>query len=98
MVFIFSETTRPEIDPTNLSFIYGISPAEARVAAKLAEGYNLAQIAQLFSLSIEIVRTHVKHLLVKFNCASQAGLIREILLGPVLSMSRSAGFRVIGPT
>jgi DNA-binding CsgD family transcriptional regulator len=88
VVFIFNESTRPTIDPKNLSFIYGISWAEARVAAKLAEGHNLAQIAQLFSLSIETVRTHVKHLLTKLNCGSQAALIREILLGPVLSMSR----------
>jgi len=87
VVFIFNETARPKIDPVNLSFLYGISPAEARVAAKLAEGYQLGEIAQTFSLSIETVRTHAKHLLIKFNCASQAMLIREILLGPVLSMS-----------
>jgi DNA-binding CsgD family transcriptional regulator len=90
VVFIFDETARPTIEPANLSFLYGISPAEARVAAKLAEGYQLGEIAQTFSLSIETVRTHVKHLLIKFNCGSQAMLIREILLGPVLSMSRKS--------
>jgi DNA-binding CsgD family transcriptional regulator len=90
VVFIFDETVRPRVDPANLSFVYGISPAEARVAAKLAEGYTLAQIAQLFSLSIETVRTHVKHVLIQVDCVSQAALIREILLGPVLSMSRKS--------
>ncbi len=77
-----------------LSFIYRISPAEARVAAKLAEGYNLAEIAELISLSIDTVRTHVKRLLVKLDCASQAALIREILLGPALSLAASTTSRI----
>ena len=71
---------------------YGISPAESRAVAKSAEGYTLAQIAQLFFLSIETVRTHVKHALVKFDCPSQSALIREILLGPAVAL-RAGSFR-----
>jgi DNA-binding CsgD family transcriptional regulator len=86
IIFIFSDTTRPRVDPGALTFIYRISPAESRAVAKSAEGYTLAQIAQLFFLSIETVRTHVKHALVKLDCPSQSALIREILLGPAVAL------------
>jgi hypothetical protein len=45
-----------------------------------------------------MVRTHVKHLLIKFNCASQALLIRQILLGPVLSMAEQSRREELSPT
>jgi hypothetical protein len=44
--------------------------------------------AQCFTLSIETVRTHVKHLLIKLDCRCQAGLMRKILLGPAISLTQ----------
>jgi DNA-binding CsgD family transcriptional regulator len=88
IVFVFTETGRPQVEAADLALVYGISGAEARVAAKLAEGYTLLEIAHCFTLSIETVRTHVKHLLIKLDCRCQAGLMRKILLGPAISLTQ----------
>jgi DNA-binding CsgD family transcriptional regulator len=87
VAFVFAKNAGPSINSSSLSLVYGLTPAEARVAAKLAEGYTLASIADLYSISIETVRTHLKRALAKADCNSQTELVREVLLGPALSMS-----------
>jgi DNA-binding CsgD family transcriptional regulator/PAS domain-containing protein len=85
--FVFCKSAVPTFDPATLSLLYRLTPAEARVAAKLVEGYPLSAIAEAFSISIETARTHLKRTLAKTQCESQSALIRELLLGPAQSMS-----------
>jgi len=92
VAFVFIKRAGPTIDPSTLSLLYGITRAEARVAAKLAEGLPLPAIARSLSISIETVRTHLKHVLAKSDCQSQAALMREILLGPTLALSHARSF------
>jgi len=87
VVFLFAKNAGPTICPSTLSLVYGITPAEARIAAKLAEGCSFKEIARALSISIETVRTHIKRVFAKMDCDSQATLVREILLGPTLSFS-----------
>jgi DNA-binding CsgD family transcriptional regulator/PAS domain-containing protein len=89
--FVFCKAAVPTIDPPALSLLYGLTPAEARVAAKLVEGHSLSLIAEAFSISIETARTHLKRTLSKTQCESQGALIREVLLGPAQSMSSGSG-------
>jgi DNA-binding CsgD family transcriptional regulator len=85
--FVFSKAAVPTFNPATLSSLYGLTPAEARVAAKLVEGHSLSAIAKEFSISIETARTHLKRTLAKTQCQSQGALIRELLLGPAQTMS-----------
>jgi DNA-binding CsgD family transcriptional regulator len=87
IVFLFAKDVGATICPATLSLVYGLTSAEARVTAKLAEGYSLSEIAHMWSLSIETVRTQVKRAFEKTNCNSQTALAREILLGPTQSLS-----------
>lgn len=82
VAFVFSADTGPRVCPETLSSVYGLTPAEARIAAKLTEGHSLAEIASVLSISIETVRTHIKRVFAKTCCDSQTNLVREILLGP----------------
>jgi DNA-binding CsgD family transcriptional regulator/PAS domain-containing protein len=84
---VFSKAAIPTFNPATLSSLYGLTPAEARVAAKLVEGHSLSAIASAFSISIETARTHLKRTLAKTQCESQGALIRELLLGPGQTIS-----------
>jgi DNA-binding CsgD family transcriptional regulator len=86
VAFVFSADTGPSVCPKTLSLVYGFTPAEARVAAKLAEGHSLTEIASVLSISIETVRTHIKRVFSRTHCDSQTSLVREILLGPTQSL------------
>jgi DNA-binding CsgD family transcriptional regulator len=85
--FVFSKAAIPVINTAALLSLYGLTPAEARVAAKLVEGHSLGAISRSFSISIETARTHLKRVLAKTQCESQSALIRELLLGPARIVS-----------
>lgn len=58
--------------------VYGLTPAEARVAMRLIEGRSAPGIAQDLRLSTLTVRTHIKHVFKKVNVRSQAQLMAAL--------------------
>lgn len=69
----------PEIDVPVLCELFSFTPAEARVAGKLALGRSVEEIAAEAKISIETVRTHIKRTLSKTGTERQGGLISLIL-------------------
>jgi DNA-binding CsgD family transcriptional regulator/PAS domain-containing protein len=67
-----------------LALQFGLTPAEARVAARLLEGKTVGEAANELSVSLATARTHVRSLLNKTGTARQAELIRIFLSGPYL--------------
>ena len=59
-----------------LAGLYGLTPAEARVASALAEGESLPGYAGRAGLSLHTVRSQLKQVLAKTDCRSQAELLR----------------------
>jgi DNA-binding CsgD family transcriptional regulator len=53
---------------------FGLTQAEAEVAAELANGRSSADIARRRGLSVETIHTQVKAILAKTGCARRAGL------------------------
>jgi DNA-binding CsgD family transcriptional regulator/PAS domain-containing protein len=69
-----------------LSQLFGLSKAEARVAAGIAEGRRLTEIAQEFDVRMPTVRTQLRAVLKKVGASRQADLVRIVLaLPPMLS-------------
>jgi len=68
----------------------GVSIREAEVAALLAGGYRLRQVAERFHLSEHTVRAQVKSIFRKTGARSQSDLIRRIALGPAGNVASSA--------
>jgi DNA-binding CsgD family transcriptional regulator len=62
-----------------LQQIYGLTPAEARLAALLVEGKRLRTAAADLEISFETARTHLKRIFSKTNSESQADLVRLLL-------------------
>jgi len=65
-----------------LSQLFGLSKAEARVAAAIVEGRRLQEIAGEFDVRMPTVRTQLRAALKKIGVARQADLVRVALALP----------------
>jgi DNA-binding CsgD family transcriptional regulator len=65
-----------------LQRLYGLTPAEARVAALLTEGSTIAELAKTLNISEGTVRAHLKHVFSKTDTRRQVELVHLILSGP----------------
>jgi DNA-binding CsgD family transcriptional regulator len=80
---------------TELVEFFGLSPAEARVAAALLTGRTLAEIAAASGIRITTVRTQLASILRKVGAERQADLVRILSSAGIGSVSLStAGFNV----
>lgn len=71
----------PTIETADISRLFGMSPAESRVAGSLLYGNEPSAIADLLDISTETVRTHLKQAMIKTATHSQAQLISVLLRG-----------------
>jgi len=82
VLFVADPERAVDVDPKRLTRIYGLSRAEARVAALLATGKRLDQVAENLGLTYETVRKHLKQIFSKTSTDRQADLVRTLSLGP----------------
>jgi DNA-binding CsgD family transcriptional regulator len=78
-VLIVDSESQPEQDLAVLSELFSLTPAEARIAGKLAQGRSVDEIAAEARISIETVRTHLKRILSKTATVRQGELISLVL-------------------
>lgn len=78
-ILAIDTSLRPEPDVPLLCELFSLTPAEARVAGKLALGRSLDEIAVELGISLETVRTHAKRALSKTGTDRQGELISLIL-------------------
>jgi DNA-binding CsgD family transcriptional regulator len=62
-----------------LRTLFGLSPAECRVALLLSDGHAPRRIAEIVGVSIETVRSQMKRIFSKTNVKRQSELIRLLL-------------------
>ncbi|MGA9287836.1 MAG: helix-turn-helix transcriptional regulator [Anaerobacillus sp.] len=89
IVFIGDPEHPGEIDAGRLCDLYGLSRAEARVAALLAQGHRLDETAQILGVAYETVRKHLKQIFSKTGTDRQAELVRMLVGGPAAVSSPS---------
>ncbi len=77
---------RVTLGPFTLKVLFGLSPAEARLAQALAEGRELTQYAQDANVAINTARTQLRHIFDKTGCRRQADLLRLLQAIPALRM------------
>jgi DNA-binding CsgD family transcriptional regulator/PAS domain-containing protein len=86
LVFLSDLAHRNNELAPRLSQLFGLSKAEARVAAGIAEGRRLTEIAQEFDVRMPTVRTQLRAVLKKVGASRQADLVRIVLaLPPMLT-------------
>jgi DNA-binding CsgD family transcriptional regulator len=86
LVFVSDLAHRNNELAPRLSQLFGLSKAEARVAAGIAEGRRLTEIAEEFDVRMPTVRTQLRAVLKKVGASRQADLVRIVLaLPPMLT-------------
>lgn len=69
------DSTRAQLDAELLRQMFGLTPAEARVALLLAQGFGSDDIAARLEVQSNTVRGHIKQLLAKTHTHRQAQLV-----------------------
>lgn len=79
MLMFYHPGSAPPIDPGLLYAVFGLTPAESRVATLLAEGLVLKQIAQVQGTQHETVRKQLRSIFQKTSTNRQPELVRLLL-------------------
>lgn len=62
--------------------LYGLTPTESRMAAKMMRGASLSQVASELEIKRETARTHLKNIFSKTQTNRQSELVRLLVTGP----------------
>lgn len=81
---LFDPRQMSELDPFALSDVFGMTPAEGRVAALLAEGMTAQAIGAQFGCSVNTVRTHLRRVMEKLGARRLADAVRLLRQGEAL--------------
>ena len=81
---LFDPRAVATLDPFALSNMFGLTPAEARVATQLAAGGTAEDIAIRHGTRIATVRSQISSLLAKLGVARQADVVRVLCQGEAL--------------
>ncbi len=90
-VFICDPERRAVLDEKRLCQLYGLTRAEARIVARLADGQRLERAAADLGIGYQTARTHLKRVFDKTVTARQADLMRLVLTGPARIRSPGQG-------
>ena len=89
LVLLVDPAERPQIDSACLATTLGLTRAESRVAAALAAGHSVRDIAVATRRTQATVRSHVKQLHRKLGVHTQADLVRLVLTTAGVSLPRA---------
>ena len=78
-IFVSDPGHAISVDRERLQRFYKLTPAEARLAALLAEGKHLDDAAATLAITLHTARTHLKRIFSKTDVQSQADLVRLVL-------------------
>lgn len=79
LLTIHGRDAAPELDPFVLATTFELTPAESRVAARLAAGLTIDEISREANLSANTVRSQLKSIFEKTGTSRQTDLVRLIL-------------------
>lgn len=81
-IWIFDPSTQRKIDAGLIRELHGLTPTESVVAAALFRNCSLEEVAIEFGVTVNTVKTHLKHIFQKCEVKSQAELLQMLALGP----------------
>jgi DNA-binding CsgD family transcriptional regulator len=87
-LFIVDPAGASEVEEQTLVDLYGLTAAEARVAAALVAGLTLADVARQLGMGITTARWHLRGVFQKTDTSRQPELVSVLLRG-VATVERS---------
>jgi DNA-binding CsgD family transcriptional regulator len=85
LVFVSDPAASPKSRAVFIRMLYGLTPAESRLADLLLEGLELRGVAERLGLTIHTARFHLKRVLTKTGTRRQTELMRLMLSLPGIS-------------
>ncbi len=82
VVFVSDPEQQPETNPDRLARLFGLTPAEAKVAAVLLQGKGLDEAAGELQISYRTVRAHLRRIFQKTGTCRQGELVRLLITSP----------------
>jgi DNA-binding CsgD family transcriptional regulator len=79
LAHIAEPAAHPSIGPDELRALFGLTPAEARVACSVLEVGGLTQAARRLEVSLNTVRMHLQRVFEKTGTRRQSQLVRLLL-------------------
>ncbi len=79
-VLIQDASQPPQFEGEALARLYRLTPTELRVALEIARGQTLQDIADTLGITMNTVKTHLKHIFAKTGVTRQGELMRLIML------------------
>lgn len=83
-LFLVDPERRVELPLEALRQLYGLTPAEARLAALVGEGLGLPEVAERLGICRETAKSSLRAVFAKTGTRRQAELVRLLLTGPGL--------------
>ena len=77
--FALGDSRSTEVRLETAAMIYGLSPVQHRVAALVADGLTLAEIAGRLQITANTARTHLQRIFDKTGVHNQSALVRVLL-------------------
>jgi DNA-binding CsgD family transcriptional regulator/PAS domain-containing protein len=87
LVFVSDPADEQKPSETLLRELYGLTPSEAYIAARIAIGRSLGEIAAERGSALETVRRQSKEVLAKTGARHRAELVRRLLMVPRIGAS-----------
>jgi len=81
-LFVVDPERRLELPHEALRQLYGLTPAEARLAALVAEGLGLPEVATRLGVARETAKSTLRAVFAKTGTRKQGELVRLLLTGP----------------
>jgi DNA-binding CsgD family transcriptional regulator/PAS domain-containing protein len=88
LLFVFDPESTPSITADMVRQLFGLSPAEAELAAALCAGGTLDDLAAQRGTSINTVKTQLKSVFSKTGTGRQADLVSLLLASPAYFLAR----------
>lgn len=79
IVLVADGESGAEVSPALLQHLYGLTPAEARLACLLSTGMSLAEAAERSQVKVQTARTQLKQVFAKTDTHRQAELVSLLL-------------------
>lgn len=89
-VLMISTPGEARVSQGELADLYGLTPAESRIALALARGRRLTELAGEFDVKITTLRTQLSSILTKCGVERQSDLVRLISNIPVIDPASAA--------
>jgi DNA-binding CsgD family transcriptional regulator/PAS domain-containing protein len=94
VIFVSDPEARADSTPLVLQRLYGLSPAEGRLAALLFQGRRLEEAAEELGISLHTARNQLKSIFQRTGSRRQSDLMRLLASGPaVIRQPRSSSDR-----